>query len=60
MEKKYVIIKDDNSISSPMSKKEAINKAKEYGKDEKSAYIVSEKEGKRIQKEGKFNKPEWK
>lgn len=59
MDKKYVIIEENNSISSPMSKKEAINKAKEYSKDGKSAYIVSEEESKRIQSEGKFNKPNW-
>jgi len=60
MNKKYVIVGEKNSISMPMSKKEAIDKAKQYSKEGKTGYIVSEEEGKRIKEEGKFNTPEWK
>ncbi|WP_432663850.1 hypothetical protein R9X47_25015 [Wukongibacter baidiensis] len=60
MDKKYVIVGENNSVSSSMSRKEAINKAKEYSNEGKTAYIVSEEEGKRIKEEGRFNTPEWK
>lgn len=60
MDKKYVIVGENNMISEPMNRKQAINKAKEYSKEGKTAYIVSEEEGKRIEKEDKFNTPEWK
>ncbi|SHJ69580.1 hypothetical protein [Paramaledivibacter caminithermalis] len=59
MEKKYVIVGDNNSISTPMNRKEATDKVKEYEKQGISAYIVSENEGKRIKESGKFNTPKW-
>ncbi len=59
MNKKYVIVSENNSVSSSMSRKEAINKAKEYSNEGKTAYIVSEEEGKRIKEKDIFNIPEW-
>lgn len=59
MDKKYVIVSENSSVSKPMNKMEAINKAKQYSKEGKQAYIVSEEEGKRIKETGKFNTPEW-
>ena len=59
MDRKYVILKDNSPISQPMDKKEAIDKVKEYSKEGKSVYIVSEEEGKRIRENGVFNTPEW-
>lgn len=59
MDKKYVIVSENSSVSKPMDKMEAINKAKQYSKEGKQAYIVSEEEGKRIKETGKFNTPEW-
>lgn len=59
MDKKYVIVGENNSISQPMNRVEAINKAKQYGQEGKKAYIVTEEEGERIKKSGKFNTPEW-
>ncbi|SHK07444.1 hypothetical protein [Tepidibacter formicigenes] len=45
---RYVIIRSDTkSISSPMNKKEAISKVKEYDKQGISSYIVSKNEGNR-------------
>lgn len=59
MDKKYVIVGEDNTVSQPMSKKEAINKVKELDNKGASYYIVSEEEGKRIKESGTFNKPKW-
>ncbi|SKC42280.1 hypothetical protein [Maledivibacter halophilus] len=59
MDKKFVVVRKDNSISTPMSRKEAVNKVKEYENQGISAYIVSENEGKRIEASGKFNTPKW-
>lgn len=59
LNKKYVIVSENNSISKPMNRMEALNKAKQYSKDGKQAYIVSEEEGRRIEETGEFRKPEW-
>ena len=59
MDRRYVILKDNSPISQPMDKKEAIDKVKEYSKEGKSVYIVSEEEAKRIRENGVFNTPEW-
>lgn len=59
MDKKYVIVGKNNSISEPMNRMEAINKAKQYINEGKTAYIISEEESKRIKETGKFNTPEW-
>lgn len=59
MDKRFVIVGENNSVSEPMSRKEALNKVKEYEKQGVSAHIVSENEGKRIKESGKFNAPKW-
>lgn len=59
MNKKFVIVGENNSISEPMTRKEALNKVKEYEKQGASAHIVSENEGKRIKESSKFNTPKW-
>ncbi|MCT4563100.1 MAG: hypothetical protein N4A68_02035 [Maledivibacter sp.] len=59
MDKKYVIVCENNSISQPMNRVKAINMAKEYGQEGKKAYIVTKEEGERIKKSGKFYTPEW-
>lgn len=57
MEKNYVI-RTDTSISKPMKREEAIKKVREYDHKGISAYIVSEEEGKRLEK-SEFNIPRW-
>lgn len=57
MDKKYVI-RTDASISEPMTREEAIQKAKEYDRQGISAYIISEEEGKRL-KNNDFRTPKW-
>lgn len=59
MENKFVVIGMDNSISKPMSKKEAINKVKDNYHNGLTSYIVSKDEGDRIKKDGGFNTPKW-
>ncbi len=57
MDQKYVV-RTDNVITKPMSRSEAIKAVKEYDKQGISAYILSEDEGKRLEK-SKFNEPKW-
>ena len=57
MDQKYVV-RTDNVITKPMSRSEAIKTVKEYDKKGISAYILSEDEGKRIEK-SEFHKPTW-
>ncbi|WP_183108841.1 hypothetical protein [Thermohalobacter berrensis] len=57
MEKKF-IVRTDNVLSDPMPREEAIKKVKEYERLGISAYIVSEDEGKRLEK-SKFHEPKW-
>lgn len=59
MEKKYVVVGEDNSVSQPMTRNEAVNKVQDLSHEGTSYYIVSEEEGRRIQKKGVFNKPKW-
>lgn len=57
MTERYVV-RTDNVITKPMSRDEAIKTVKEYDKQGISAYIVSEDEGKRLEK-SQFNEPKW-
>lgn len=57
MTERYVV-RTDNVITKSMSRDEAIKKVKEYDKQGISAYIVSEDEGKRLEK-SQFNEPKW-
>lgn len=59
MKDKYVVIRLDNSISRPMSKKEAINTVRNNYNNGISSYIVTQEEGERIRKEGGINTPKW-
>ncbi|MFZ5969017.1 MAG: hypothetical protein ACOYVK_17815 [Bacillota bacterium] len=58
MTKRYVI-RTDAFISEPMSREEAIQKARDYDHQGVSAYIVSEEEGERIKQSGFFHTPKW-
>lgn len=57
MTEKYVV-RTDNVLTKPMSRDEAIKMVKDYDKQGISAYIVSEDEGKRLEK-SQFNEPKW-
>ncbi len=57
MNERYVIIANEK-FSKPISKKEAIEKVKQYSNEGISAYIISEDEAKRV-KTSKFNYPTW-
>lgn len=57
MDKQYVV-RTDSAISQPMSREEAIKKAREYDHQGVVAYIVSEDEGERL-KGSAFNIPKW-
>lgn len=59
LDNKYIVIGMNNSISEPMTRKEAINKVKDNYKDGVTSYIVSQAEGERIKEEGEFNTPKW-
>ncbi|WP_432408508.1 hypothetical protein [Wukongibacter sp. M2B1] len=59
MTKKYVLVGENKIISEPMDRMQAMNKVKEYSKEGKKAYIVSEEEGIRIEKDNNFNAPKW-
>lgn len=57
MTERYMV-RTDNVITKPMSRDEAIKMVKQYDKQGISAYIVSEDEGKRLEK-SQFNEPKW-
>lgn len=58
MDQKFVVV-TDNVFSTPMSKDEAIKSVKEHDKNGVTAYIISEKEAKRVKTPDNFNKPKW-
>ena len=58
MNDRYVIV-TNNSFSSPMTRDEAIEKAKEYDQKGISGSIVSEDEARRIGNPTNFNEPKW-
>lgn len=57
MKERYVV-RTESGISKSMSREEAIKKVKDYDKEGISAYILSEDEGKRVEK-SEFNEPKW-
>lgn len=58
MKQRYVVVAEDK-FSDPMSKEEAIKMVKSYDSKDVTAYIVSEKEAKRIETPDNFNTPKW-
>ena len=59
MDQKFVVVTDE-VFSNPMSKDDAIKSVKEHDKEGVIAYIIPEKEAKRVKSPENFNKPEWK
>ena len=58
MEQKFVVVTDEK-FSHPMSRKDAIELVKSYDNKQVTAYIISEKEAKRIKTPENFNTPKW-
>lgn len=58
MDQKFVVVTND-VFSNPMSKQDAIKAVKSYDHKGVTAYIVSEKEAKRIKTPDNFNEPKW-
>ncbi|WP_049765334.1 hypothetical protein [Alkaliphilus metalliredigens] len=59
MQHKFMV-RTDRGLSKPIPRAEAIEMVKDYSSQGVEAYIVSEDEGKRIEKNNnQFNTPKW-